>query len=71
MLEPSRPSIELYDLEQDPGEFHNRATDPELLGVRRDLEYKLSDWMHETYDFLPPLWKHRPGNGVYGRRDRI
>lgn len=71
LLEPSRPSIELYDLQHDPGEFHNRATDPELLDVRRDLEYKLSDWMHETYDFLPPLWKHHPGSGVYGRRDRI
>jgi arylsulfatase A-like enzyme len=71
LLEPSRPIIELYDLEADPGEFHNRADDPELTEVRRDLEYKLSDWMHETYDFLPPLWKSYPAAEGPGRRDRL
>ena len=71
LLEPSRPTIELYDLERDPGEFNNRATDPELSDVSRDLEYKLSDWMHETYDFLPPLWKSYPAAEGPGRRDQI
>ena len=71
LLEPTRPIIELYDLESDPGEFHNRATDPELREVRRDLEYKLSDWMHETYDFLPPLWKSYPAADGPGRRDKL
>lgn len=71
LLEPSRPTIELYDLKHDPGEFNNRATDPELSEVRRDLEYKLSDWMYETYDFLPPLWKGYPAADGPGRRDQI
>ena len=71
LLEPTRPIIELYDLGSDPGEFHNRATDPELRDVRRDLEYNLSDWMHETYDFLPPLWKSYPAASGPGRRDRL
>ena len=66
LLEPSRPLFELYDLETDPGEFNNRATDPALADVRRDLEYKLSDWMHETSDFLPPLWKSYPAQSRSG-----
>ncbi|MCS7026192.1 MAG: sulfatase [Bryobacteraceae bacterium] len=54
--QPARPMIELYDLEKDPNEFHNVATDPQYATVREDLQRKLSDWMHETYDFLPPCY---------------
>lgn len=71
LLEPTRPEFELYDLESDPGEFNNRADDPALSEVRRELEYMLSDWMHETRDFLPPLWQGYPAKNGPGRRDRL
>ncbi|MGH9657264.1 MAG: sulfatase family protein [Bryobacteraceae bacterium] len=54
LLEPARPVVELYDLLTDPDEFHNRATDPQFAAVRDELVRRLSDWMHDTYDFLPP-----------------
>jgi len=69
LLAPSRPSIELYHLEKDPGEFHNLASDPAYAETRRNLEYKLSDWMHETQDFLPPLYSGYPAAQGPGRRD--
>jgi len=71
LLEPARPEFELYDLESDPGEFNNRAGDPVLSDVRRELEYELSDWMRETRDFLPPLWQGYPAKSGPGRRDRL
>jgi hypothetical protein len=71
LLEPTRPEFELYDLENDPGEFNNRADDPVLNDVRREVEYMRSDWMHETRDFLPPLWQGYPASKGPGRRDRL
>lgn len=60
LLDPSRPVIELYDLDRDPGEFHNLAGDPEHEAILNDLMRRLSDWMHDTYDYLPPAFS-RPG----------
>lgn len=60
LFEPSRPMLELYDLKNDPNEFHNLATDPAHADVLHELMRKLSDWMHDTYDFLPPAFA-RPG----------
>jgi arylsulfatase A-like enzyme len=54
MFDPARPLLELYDLESDPDEFHNLATSPQHATVLADLSRLLSDWMHDTYDFLPP-----------------
>ena len=71
LLEPTRSLFELYDLGTDPGEFDNRASDPELADVRRDLEYKLSDWMHQTRDYLPPLLKSYPAHNGPGRREHL
>lgn len=51
---PTRPILELYDLEKDPGEFHNLATEPSQAAVRAGLERKLSGWMEATLDYLPP-----------------
>ncbi|MBI4905814.1 MAG: sulfatase [Acidobacteria bacterium] len=56
LVQPSRPVIELYDLEKDPNEFHNVATDPKYFKIREQLLGKLSDWMHETSDYLPPCF---------------
>jgi arylsulfatase A-like enzyme len=54
MFAPTRPVVELYDLEKDPDEFFNVAEDPAYRDARRDLIARLSRWMHETYDYLPP-----------------
>ena len=35
---------ELYDLEQDPGEYHNRVQDPRLVSVRDELRERLFAW---------------------------
>ncbi|MBM3740044.1 MAG: sulfatase [Acidobacteria bacterium] len=59
MLAPSRPVIELYDVEADPDEFHNLASSPAHGEVFDEMQRRLSGWMHETYDFLPP-GKTRP-----------
>ena len=60
MLDPARPMLELYDLARDPDEFHNLATSPEHAGVLEDLKRRLSEWMHDTFDYLPPATT-RPG----------
>ncbi len=44
---------ELYDLEADPNETHNRWQDPAYAGVRMDLLQRLCDRMAWTVDPLP------------------
>ncbi len=56
MLDPARPMLELYDLQKDPDEFNNVATDPAYAGTLDDMKGRLSAWMHATYDFLPPAF---------------
>jgi len=56
----TRPMLELYDIRRDPGEFNNLADDPAHEDVLNDLMRLLSDWMHDTYDYLPPALP-RPG----------
>jgi arylsulfatase A-like enzyme len=66
LFAPSRPLIELYDLETDPNEFHNLAASGAHAPVLDDLMGRLSRWMHQTYDFLPPAY---PATGEpQGRR---
>ena len=48
--------IELYDLEKDPNEFVNLASDPAHAKTRVKLQKLLSDWMHDTSDYLPPCY---------------
>jgi arylsulfatase A-like enzyme len=60
LLDPSRPMFELYDVEKDPNEFHNLETDPKHAGALENLKRRLSNWMHETYDFLPPPYRAYP-----------
>lgn len=62
MLEPNRPMLELYDLQKDPDEFSNLATSVEHKPVLDDLTRRLSQWMHRTYDYLPP-GRGGPGEG--------
>ncbi|MEX0721507.1 MAG: sulfatase [Balneolaceae bacterium] len=49
----SRPVVEFYDLENDPGEWNNLADDPEYADLIDEYQQALSDWMNETHDFLP------------------
>ncbi|WP_422929474.1 sulfatase family protein [Singulisphaera sp. PoT] len=52
-----RPLEELYDLEADPGEFKNVATDPGNAKVLADLRSQLRRWQQETKD--PWIIKYR------------
>lgn len=70
LLAPSRPLLELYDLEADPNEYHNLIEDPAHAEARERLAMLLSDWMHETLDYLPPLYYGYPAREHPGRRLR-
>jgi len=50
----TRPHVELYDLEADPGEWNNLAGAPEHAERIAAMEKALGTWMDETHDFLPP-----------------
>jgi arylsulfatase A-like enzyme len=56
LLAPARPMLELYDLESDAHEFHNLATSAAHAEVLHEMKGRLSQWMHDTYDFLPPAF---------------
>lgn len=49
--EPRAPE-ELYDLETDPHEEHNRIEDPGLAGIRAELSVRVDAWMRDTADPL-------------------
>jgi uncharacterized sulfatase len=54
-------SDELYDLENDPDEIHNRIHDLNLEKVRDRLHDELLDWMNRTRDpFRGYYWERRP-----------
>lgn len=58
----TKPLVELYDLENDPGEWHNLAEDPAHAERVVAMQKALGQWMNETNDFLPPpaAAYHRP-----------
>jgi N-sulfoglucosamine sulfohydrolase len=56
-LSPTRPMLELYDLEKDPRELVNLAERPESEALKEDLMARLSTWMDSTNDFLPPPFR--------------
>ena len=45
-----KPNEELYDLESDPHEVHNRADDPALAPVLEDMRKRLDRWIAECND---------------------
>jgi N-sulfoglucosamine sulfohydrolase len=49
----ARPVLELYDVDQDPGEFNNLAGRPELAAIQRTLTIALQEKMIFDQDFLP------------------
>ena len=46
-----RPSVELYDLTNDPEEYNNLAFDPEYRQMSGFLLVELQKWMKDTDDF--------------------
>ncbi len=48
--QPTRPTEELYDLENDPFEIHNLAGNPQFNEVLSGLRNRLYQWMAETND---------------------
>lgn len=44
LFAPSKPEIELFDLNEDPHEVHNVADDPAYAGVKAELLSELQNW---------------------------
>lgn len=65
-----RPEIEFYDLKDDPGEWKNLTDGPyqKKNEKKRVFQYqvKLSHWMSQTNDFLPPPRTAYPGGPTHG-----
>ena len=53
LIRRSMAPNEFYDLQQDPGELHNRYTDPDLQSVIHEMESRLMDWYLTTSDIVP------------------
>lgn len=51
---PGQPYGELYDLHGDPWELRNLYGDPAHAAVVQELRGRLTDWLIETEDTLPP-----------------
>ncbi len=47
---------ELYDLETDPGELYNLASDQMYSSILKHLRQRLVAWMETTSDPLLNLW---------------
>jgi N-sulfoglucosamine sulfohydrolase len=52
-FDETKPVIEFYDLENDPGEWSNLADDPEYAELIDQHQQALANWMNNTHDFLP------------------
>jgi N-sulfoglucosamine sulfohydrolase len=50
-----RPTLELYDLDKDPGELHNLAGQPETSDIQQTLMAVMQEKMITDYDFVPPV----------------
>ena len=50
LFSPTRPTEELYDLQNDPHEIHNLAANPAYQSTLKDLRTRLSNWMESTND---------------------
>ena len=52
MILKEPPEYELYDLENDPFEFHNLARDPSSLNILEELQGELVQWKEQSNDPL-------------------
>lgn len=64
----STPFYEFYDLEKDPFEWKNEIDNPQFADIIDEMKSALSDWMINTYDFLPSP-KHSYGYLNYKYRN--
>ena len=49
-MAPSKPELELYDLDNDPHEIHNLADDPKYAGTKSELLAEINRWREEVKD---------------------
>ena len=56
-----RPSVELYNLSDDPEEYHNLAFDPDYRQITQYMLDELEKWIEDTNDF-PPTYRTRRDN---------
>ena len=54
-IETAARDDELYDLEADPGEMHNRIPDPSLSSRLGELREELHQWLAHTGDPFPDV----------------
>ena len=62
-----RPEFELYDLDKDPDEMNNLATDNEFSDILNSLKDKLKTFQQKTRDPWQIMWSHdssMQGTGV-------
>ncbi|YCM42074.1 sulfatase [Verrucomicrobiaceae bacterium 227] len=60
-----KPDEELYDLEADPEELHNLATDPKYADVLKDLRLKELQWLSRNRDHgLEDFGQRKPEKGL-------
>ena len=57
LFTPERPMFELFDSENDPGEFINLIGKPEYKEVEHRLKAKLNEWMILYHDVIPTPFK--------------
>ncbi len=71
LFQVPRPGLELYDLENDPGEFTNIAATKEGAPIAAELEEVLDQWALDTGDFGPHYRKRGDHTSRYtGKRIR-
>lgn len=60
-LKPRKPLEELYDVQNDPHEMHNLATDPQFANKLAELRQQHLDWVVRTRDLglIPEAELHR------------
>ncbi|KZF23904.1 alkaline phosphatase-like protein [Xylona heveae TC161] len=62
-----RPPEELYDMQEDPREVTNLASDPEYKDLLRDLRRQLEQWQRDTQD----PWLVRDGVSLHEMQGHI
>lgn len=68
---PDGYELELYDLENDPWEFHNLAGKAEYAEIEQRMKTALKTWRHETDDpALDPAWHDQVMQEVTSRARR-
>ena len=71
---PKQPTHSLFNVEKDPFQFNNLASNPEYLEQLKKMQSLLNDWVQQTGDSVPknptanrqPLHKRDKFNGIRG-----